>query len=56
MQRVDRATPRGEEPGGLTTPVAGSDYGFGVYTQSSPTSLPTICRCIAVKTSLLVLE
>ena len=23
----------GEEPGGLTTPVAGSDYGFGVYTQ-----------------------
>ena len=25
--------PAGEEPGGLTTPVAGSDYGFGVYTQ-----------------------
>ncbi|MDM4019469.1 IS66 family transposase, partial [Roseiconus lacunae] len=23
----------GEEPGGLTTPVPGSDYGFGVYTQ-----------------------
>jgi transposase len=25
--------PSGEEPGGLTTPVPGSDYGFGVYTQ-----------------------
>ena len=25
--------PAGSEPGGLTTPVAGSDYGFGVYTQ-----------------------
>jgi transposase len=25
--------PAGEEPGGLTTPVPGSDYGFGVYTQ-----------------------
>ena len=25
--------PTGEEPGGLTTPVPGSDYGFGVYTQ-----------------------
>ena len=23
----------GQEPGGLTTPVPGSDYGFGVYTQ-----------------------
>lgn len=26
--------PAGEEPGGLTTPVPGSDYGFGVYTQT----------------------
>jgi transposase len=25
--------PAGQEPGGLTTPVPGSDYGFGVYTQ-----------------------
>jgi transposase len=25
--------PAGEEPGGLTTPIPGSDYGFGVYTQ-----------------------
>jgi len=25
--------PAGAEPGGLTTPVPGSDYGFGVYTQ-----------------------
>lgn len=25
--------PAGEEPGGPTTPVPGSDYGFGVYTQ-----------------------
>ncbi|MCA9140140.1 MAG: IS66 family transposase [Planctomycetales bacterium] len=25
--------PAGEEPCGLTTPVPGSDYGFGVYTQ-----------------------
>lgn len=25
--------PAGEEPGGLTTPVPGSGYGFGVYTQ-----------------------
>ncbi|MCD0460397.1 IS66 family transposase [Roseiconus lacunae] len=25
--------PAGDEPGGLTTPVPGSDYGFGVYTQ-----------------------
>ena len=25
--------PAGEEPGGLTTPVPGSDYGFSVYTQ-----------------------
>jgi transposase len=25
--------PAGSEPGGLTAPVAGSDYGFGVYTQ-----------------------
>ena len=25
--------PAGEEPGGLTTPVPGSDYGFGVYNQ-----------------------
>jgi transposase len=25
--------PAGEEPGGVTTPVTGSDYGFGVYTQ-----------------------
>jgi transposase len=25
--------PAGEEPGGLTTPVPGSDFGFGVYTQ-----------------------
>lgn len=25
--------PAGEEPGGLTTPVPGSDYGFGVYRQ-----------------------
>ena len=25
--------PAGEEPGGRTTPVPGSDYGFGVYTQ-----------------------
>jgi len=25
--------PAGEDPGGLTTPVPGSDYGFGVYTQ-----------------------
>jgi len=26
-------TPAGEEPGGPTTPIAGSDYGFGIYTQ-----------------------
>ena len=25
--------PAGEEPGGLTTPIPGSDYGFGVYNQ-----------------------
>jgi transposase len=25
--------PAGEEPGGPTTPVAGSDYGFGIYNQ-----------------------
>ncbi len=25
--------PAGEEPGGPTTPIPGSDYGFGVYTQ-----------------------
>jgi len=25
--------PAGEEPGGLTTPIPGSDFGFGVYTQ-----------------------
>lgn len=25
--------PAGQEPGGLTNPVPGSDYGFGVYTQ-----------------------
>jgi transposase len=24
----------GEEPGGATTPIPGSDYGFGVYTQT----------------------